>query len=429
LQFNPSETDQSSLEDYNYLFTLKITEGMKKIYPAKAILIGSLLFISFLANAQTPTMVGPGICDGVVANFNTSDNGFNSPSVYGSIFDSSFYYHAGRGYWTDYLPPFRTSTPGFPRVMNIISPPFVNSNPVGTFNVGFSYIVGSPASDRFQVRIISVSVTPQGTVTNVEATSGVQFFSSWSTPTAYVDGITAPAPDPTPMLNGFQGNICIRLIDPDISNGPATTYRVEVSYIINDPLFAVFDNLSIGPQNSPLPVNFIGLVAQRNNNNGVDLKWDVSEEVNVREYQVESSTTGSSFTTVGSSMAKGKSIYTFTNYNVPANTVFYRIKSVDIDGRYKYSGILRLTGTNSYSNELFLYPMPATNEFTVQHNRVSADAKMTIASVDGQILKVIIPAQGASHTPVDISRLAPGMYFVRLDDGKGDIQSAKLIKN
>lgn len=400
---------------------------MKKIYPARSILIG-FLFLSFLANSQTPTQVGPGVCDGVVANFNSNDNGFNSPSVHGSIFDSSLYYHAGRGYWTDYLPPFRTGAPGFPRVMNIISPPYVNANPVGTFNVGFYYIVGNPAVDRFQVRIISVTLTPQGTVTNVEATSGVQFFSSWSTPTPYVDGTTTPVPDPTPLLNGSQGNICIRLIDSDITNGPTTTYRVEVSYLINEGTFAVFDNLSVGPQNSPLPVNFIGLVAQRNNKN-VDLKWDVSEEVNVKEYQVESSTTGSSFTSVGTATAKGKSIYTLTNFNAPAGTVYYRIKSLDIDGGYKYSGILKLNGNNSYSPGLLLYPMPATNEVTVQHRKLNANAKLMITSADGQIVKMINPIQGASHTPVDITTLAKGIYFIRLDDGTGDIQSAKLIKN
>jgi len=148
---------------------------MKKIYSAKAILVGFVLITS-IANSQTPSQVSSGVCSGVVADFNSDDNGYNSPSVYGSIFDSSFYYHAGRGYWTDYLPPYRTVAPGFPRVMNIISPPYVNPNPVGTFNVGFHYIVPNPASDRFQVRIISVTQTSSGTVTNVEATSGVQFF-------------------------------------------------------------------------------------------------------------------------------------------------------------------------------------------------------------------------------------------------------------
>src|SRR5690242_21176313 len=103
--------------------------------------------------------------------------------------------------------------------------------------------------------------TPQGTVTNVEATSGVQFFANWSTPRPYVDTGTV-------LLNGFEGNVCIRLIDPDIVNAN-TTFRVEVSYLIHEPFFAVFDNVSIGPLQIPLPVDFIGLVANRNTDNSV----------------------------------------------------------------------------------------------------------------------------------------------------------------
>ena len=405
---------------------------MKKIYPAKAILIASL-FVTFFANAQTPTTLGPGVCDGIVANFNFNDNGFNSPSVYGSIFDSSLYYHSGRGYWTDYLPPFRTGAPGFPRVMNIISPPFVNPNPTGTFNVGFYYIVPNPVTDRFQIRIIAITQTPSGTVTDVKATSGVQFFSGLSVAgsiTPYVDGVTTPVADPTPFLVGSQGFVCVRLIDPDIINNPTTTFRVEVSYLINEPFFTVFDNLSIGPQTIPLPVNFIGLVAERNNaTNSVNLKWDVGEEVNVREYQVERSTTGSSFAVVGTIAAKGKSIYSFSDQDAPPVTLFYRVKSNDIDGRFKYSGIIKISGNNSFSNELKLYPIPAANEVTAQHRKAGATAKLTITSADGQTVKVIKLIQGASHTPINLTGLATGIYIVRLDDGSGDIQSAKLIRN
>ena len=95
---------------------------MKLLYPVKAFCVISLLLCSVIVKAQVPTTITNGICTAVVADFNTSDNGFNAPSIYGSIFDSSFYFHAGRGYWTDYLPPFRTAAPGFPRVMSVISP-------------------------------------------------------------------------------------------------------------------------------------------------------------------------------------------------------------------------------------------------------------------------------------------------------------------
>ena len=50
-------------------------------------------------------------------------------------------------------------------------------------------------------------------------------------------------------------------------------------------------------------------------------------------------------------------------------------------------------------------------------------------SLDGKTLKTIIPAIGASNTRVDVSGMTPGMYILRLDDGMGNIQTAKLLKN
>ncbi len=400
---------------------------MKLFYSVKARFFYIFFFFCVCATAQVPTTTTTGVCDGVVANFNTNDNGYNSPSIYGSIFDSSFYYNAPRGYWTDYLPPFRVSPPGFPRVLNIISPPYINPNPVGTFNVGFYYIVNNPAVDRFQVRIISVTQTPQGTVTNVEATSGVQFFTTWSTPTLYIDN----GPNPTPLLNGFEGYVCIRLVDPDITNGPNTTYRVEVSYIINEAFFAVFDNLSIGPSTIPLPVHFIGLVANRNTDNSVALKWDVTEEVNVQEYQVERSNNGSIFTSVGSVTAKGKSIYNFTDANATGQTVYYRIKNVDWDGKYKYSGVVKINGANmnSYSNDMMIYPNPAQDEVTIAHKKMTRGATLVVTTVDGKVVKQVTVVEGASHTPITVTGLTRGMYFIRLVDENGNAQMGKLLKN
>ncbi len=403
---------------------------MKLFYSARTRILLLFLLPAMAVTAQTPTLTVAGNCSGVVANFNTTDNGFNSPSIYGSVFDSSFYFHAGRGYWTDYLPPTRIGPPGAPRVLNIISPPYNNPNPTGTFNIGFYYIVPNASVDRFQVRIVSVTQTPMGTVTNVEATSGVQFFSTWSTPSAYVDGVTTSVPDPTPFMGLQQGNVCIRLIDPDINNGPNTTFRVEVSYLITTPLFAVFDNLSIGPLNSPLPVNFIGLLANKNPDNSVLLKWDVSEEVDVNRYEVERSSNGSSFSLAGSVNAKGKSIYSFTDPTISTGTVYYRVKSIDMNGSFKYSGVVRLKGSagNSYGDGLVVYPTPATDQVTFEHARITRDAKIVITAMDGRIVKIVVPVEGASHTPVDVSAFRPGMYMVRFDDGGGFIQTAKLIK-
>jgi len=410
---------------------------MKQIYSGSGKLVRTLFLVSLFSavivttSAQSPTQTGPGICTGVVANFNTNDNGYNSPSIYGGIFDSAFYFHAGRGYWTDYLPPFRTTAPGNNRVLNIISPPYNNPNPVGTFNVGFYYIITNRNTDQFQVRIISVEQTPLGTVTNVVASSGVQNFDDWSTPVPY-DDMTASVPDPTNLMGSWQGNVCLRLIDSDITNAPNTTYRVEVSYLIQQNRFVVFDNVSIGPELIPTPVHFIGLVADRNSDNSVSMRWDVSEEVDVREYQVERSTgtIGSGFVTVGTVTAKGKSLYSFTDNTAPATTLFYRIKSVDIDGSVKYSGILRLKANalGSGSDQLKVYPSPARSDITIEHHRLTRDARIIVTSTDGKVLRTVVPATGASHTMINLNGLGAGIYIVRMDDGKGNIQTMKFVK-
>ena len=129
---------------------------MKLFYSKKARLISLSFLCAIGCYAQQPSTITQGVCSAVVADFNSGDNGFNSPSVYGSIFDSSFFHNISRGYWTDYLPPIRVTAPGFPRAQSIISPPYNNPNPTGTFNVGFYYIVNNPLVDRYQVRIISI---------------------------------------------------------------------------------------------------------------------------------------------------------------------------------------------------------------------------------------------------------------------------------
>ncbi len=384
-----------------------------------AVFISGTLFL----HAQSPTIVSPGSCNEVTANFNTNDQGYNSPSVYAGAFDSSFYYSANRGYWTDYAPPYRVTAPGSPRVLNIISPPYNNPNPSQVFNVGFYYIVPNPAVDRFQVRIISITHTSVGDIANVEATSGLQYFSAWSSPAAYTD-------TETPLLNGFSGNVCMRLVDANITNAPNVTYRVEVSYIINEPLFAVFDNLSLGDVSAaPLPVNFIGLVANRNNNN-VLLRWDVIGEVDVAQYNIERSANGASFTTIGSVPSGGKHLYNFTDFNAGTGTLYYRVKSVDQNGSIKYSGVVRLQADagNSYSEQLQMFPNPANDNVSLQHKLLSEKARISVATIDGRILKQIVPASRVSNTQINVTDLVPGIYIIILNDGEGGLETLKFIK-
>lgn len=178
---------------------------------------------------------------------------------------------------------------------------------------------------------------------------------------------------------------------------------------------------------SPLPVNFIGLYASRQPN-GVSVKWDVADERNVKEYQIERSDNGTIFKTIGSALPNGKNVYSYIDANAGAGTLLYRIKNVDIDGKFKYSYILRLKGANSYGDAMRVYPSPARSQTTVEHGKLDPNATISIMNVEGRVIKTIKPVTGASHTPVDLSGMATGTYILRLNDGKGKTETQKFIK-
>ncbi|HEY0356890.1 MAG TPA: T9SS type A sorting domain-containing protein [Flavisolibacter sp.] len=402
---------------------------MKHVYTFYSRTLMLIAFITCVgsANAQiqgVTTVSNSGDCSNVTANFNTNDQGFNSPSIYYG--NSSFYFNTSQGWWSEVdgvsaVPPVPGG--GGMRLVSIISPLYPNPNPVGIFDVGFYYVVPNPAVNRFQVRIISA--TPQGefTVYNVEATSNFRTFTEFSTPpTPYAGG--------APQIAGMQGNICIRLIDQDITNAPGVAYRVEVTYEIAESAFTVFDDLSIGgTEAAPLPVNFLGVSANKIENGGVQVKWDVADEVDVREYHLEKSTNGLSFTKVGAVPAVGgTTVYDFVDNSSKAPQVFYRVKSVDIDGTVKYSGIIRFKDNTSFTSDVKVYPSPARSQITVQHDRLDSRSRISISTMDGRIIKMITPGQGISNTMMDVSNLSSGVYVIKVVDGNGKIETTTFVK-
>jgi hypothetical protein len=408
---------------------------MKHVYAilSKTLLMATTVLLFNKAQSQSSSTVATGNCGPVIANFNTNSGGHSSASLHGGMFDSAFYYNPERGYWTD-MDDDRMTPPLSPRVNSIISAPYVNPNAPGEFNVGFYYIVPNALLDRFQIRLFQLAPGPGGDlIERLVASSNPRVFADWSNEAPYVDYPHGTSPA-NPFLTGDSGTVCIRIIDADIINGPNIFYRVEVAYVLNTPgldnFFAVYDNLQIGGgpgQQGALPVTFMGINGQRVNE-GVLVRWDIADEVNVKEYQLEKSTNGASFSTVGSIAATNKTMYGFTDPNAKAPVIYYRVKSVDIDGRTKYTGIIKIINSNSYSNKIKVYPSPAQNQVTVQHSQLGSSAKVTVTTIDGRVIRTLKPSANASNTMIDLTGLSAGTYVLKLEDGKGKTETTTFMK-
>lgn len=381
---------------------------MRQFYSlSKTLSIFLILLGSVHVKAQLPTTVTTSNTCAVVQDFNTTGGGFTTPSIYSDQYDYSMTWNgAGPGGML-----VRSNTGVFaPYQASVISPQFPNTALNGTAQIGFSY--SAPAGTYYRIRVIRPNAV---------------------TGTEDIVAITSEGP-PLPggnvnwrELPAGSGTICLNLQDGDLVTGQILRYEF-VFYVTSTAAPVTFDNFalsSIVP--SPLPVTFLGVSAFQTNT-GVLVRWDVAEEVDVKEYQLEKSTDGASFSTVKTVVADEKSVYSTTDASPKLPVVYYRIKSVDLDGSTKHSGIIKLSNGSSYASQVKVYPSPARSMITVQHRKLSAGARVTISTTDGRMVKSMVPANGTSNTMVDVSTLSAGMYVLRLDQGNGTVESTTFIK-
>lgn len=89
-----------------------------------------------------------------------------------------------------------------------------------------------------------------------------------------------------------------------------------------------------------LPVNFVSLSVNKNNN-AVTLQWDTQNEFPGIRYDIERSSNGTSFFSIGSLFSNGTAHYSFTDNTPIPGMNFYRIKASDTaSGRIIYSHIV-----------------------------------------------------------------------------------------
>ncbi len=213
------------------------------------------------------------------------------------------------------------------------------------------------------------------------------------------------------------------IIDPDDNNivWNSTGNRWEVSFDVSS-----FSGFLVTTPTTPLPVTWINLSAQLNSNKEAVISWEVNEQ-NAADYQIQKSTNGNNYTTIGSikSIGNGTNSYSFTGKETVTGNTLYRIKQTDNDGTVGYSAIMPLQN-NTGTTKVSIYPNPATHNASI---RLYTDKAQTIhyklLDNAGKILlqNTVLVSAGNTVIHITISNLASGMYHVAI---KGDTLNTQL---
>ncbi|HSU27431.1 MAG TPA: T9SS type A sorting domain-containing protein [Chitinophagaceae bacterium] len=220
------------------------------------------------------------------------------------------------------------------------------------------------------------------------------------------------------------------------TGGPSTTGNTTAGTVTRTgvSVFSPFTIAGTTAGQNPLPVKF-GSIRGYAKNNGIQVDWTVYTEDNVDHYEVERAADGRQFQTVGSVISRNSTIQTDYHFFDAAPLLrdnFYRIKNVDIDGKFSYSNIIRVSPA-SQVNILSIYPNPVQNGSL---NFQTPDPGRGIYNVkvinnNGQV----IYTREFNHAGGDLSQaiqlpsgIKGGLYYLRLESETSNFQKVFVVQ-
>lgn len=189
-----------------------------------------------------------------------------------------------------------------------------------------------------------------------------------------------------------------------------------------DPSVAI-DDIQLSVVN-PVPLTLISFNAAKATNQ-VKLNWVTTNENQVSRYEVERSTNNSGFVKIGMIPAKGnqqagQNGYDYSDGPLFPVSVFYRLKMIDNDGKYKYSKIIHVGAGSQSDGEMVLLSTSAT-EGNLQLSVWSGyDASGSIALYDLQGKKIedlatVQLRSGENQLKYPVKALSATYYMVKIN--------------
>jgi uncharacterized repeat protein (TIGR03803 family) len=184
------------------------------------------------------------------------------------------------------------------------------------------------------------------------------------------------------------------------------------------------------PESGPLPVNLVSLTGKCNGSIN-QLSWKVDNEQDLNYYELQRSNTGQNFKGIYQIKAAGNMSYT---YNDPVAAAvsslnYYRLKSVNKDGGFKYSMVIKIR--TDLTGFAVVKPNPFKNSLVIHvESGIQDKAIFIVTDISGKqfykVNKLLSP--GTNVVEIDeTGRLSKGIYLLTIITAQ-QTQSIKVVK-
>lgn len=295
---------------------------------------------------------------------------------------------------------------------------FVNGNYVGKIATGYDVSAGSA---------LPLTIGANG-IDNTENWDGsLDEIRIWNTPltqaqiqTNLVSTLTGNEPNLAALYSFDQGI-------PDGTN-TALTLAIDNSPKTNN---ATMSNFSLSGSTAsnftahvmvPLPLTLLQFTAVKQSNTAA-LQWQTGQEQNTRDFVIERSSDGKTYSDIGTVGAAGtshtKRYYYFTDNTPNEGNNYYRLRQSDLDGKFTYSPVRMLNFT--MSGNLIWYSTGVNAAEVRLHN--GTNELYTIINMAGTTLRTGRLSSGVTS----ISQLPSGVYFVKVVTNAGNEMTVKVL--
>ncbi|PWT74529.1 MAG: hypothetical protein C5B59_10950 [Bacteroidetes bacterium] len=183
-----------------------------------------------------------------------------------------------------------------------------------------------------------------------------------------------------------------------------------------------------------LPVELVQFVASRNSDQTISVSWSTSQEVNSAYFNVERSADGAgNWQTIGTVKAKGfassTTDYTYKDVNPLDGANYYRLKMVDLDGKFKYSKVVSVS-SDTKSDALVIYNNPFTDMIRFKVNvSLTQDLMFVVTDIQGKAYyrQVYRAKSGDNFVNIAPPSMAQGVYMLHIQGNTID-RTVKLVK-
>ncbi|TAE36621.1 MAG: T9SS C-terminal target domain-containing protein [Sphingobacteriales bacterium] len=211
-------------------------------------------------------------------------------------------------------------------------------------------------------------------------------------------------------------------------------FTVTVSH--KGQLFNNSQNYSLiisGIKAGTLPIELVNFTAQKLNN-GVFLKWQTLSEKNTKQFEIQRSSDGINFTTIGTKPTAGNSSstlnYYFNDLTPQIGLNYYLIKSIDADGNVYHTDMQTVVYELANDNEIVIFPNPVKDEFNLSWDKKNKPLiRVNIFTIDGKKLQSFENSPNQNFK-ISVSNLPIGVYLLEIQDKNtnGRLGIKKLIK-